>query len=488
MALELRQSVSMKQTLQLRMTPQLQQAIKLLQLNRMDLVSAVRNELLENPMLEEQSEITSAEAHLQSNAEIKHTAEKLDQSSTVSGAEQTTEKAQKEIDWEAYLANYSSPTPGAGPQRLRDDDLPGYEATLTKSTTLFDHLMWQLQVSDLAEQEREVALVIIGNVDDDGYMKMVTVEQIADEVDRDVEYVEEVLGLVQAFDPVGVAARDLRECLLIQARLLEAGAIVEDVIGDHMDNLEKKNYLAIAREMDIELDEVIEAAKIISQMEPKPGRPFATDESQYITPDIYIKKVDGEYVTILNEDGLPKLKVSNFYRNALVGKGNKDTKNYVKDKLNAAQWLISSIQQRQRTIVKVTDSILRFQRDFFEKGVEHLKPLILRDVAEDIGMHESTVSRVTNGKYVHTERGIYELKYFFNSSIGSNDGSGDLASEAVKSKIKALVADENPKKPLSDQKIVDQLAKDGVKIARRTVAKYREMMGILPSSKRKRLF
>ena len=193
-------------------------------------------------------------------------------------------------------------------------------------------------------------------------------------------------------------------------------------------------------------------------------------------------------MTILNEDGLPKLKVSNFYRNALSGTGNKDTKNYVKEKLNAAQWLISSIQQRQRTIVKVTDSILRFQRDFFEKGVEHLKPLILRDVAEDIGMHESTVSRVTNGKYVHTERGIYELKYFFNSSIGTNDGSGDLASEAVKSKIKALVAAENKKKPMSDQKIVDALKKDGVVIARRTVAKYREMMGILPSSKRKELF
>lgn len=487
MAIELRQQIALKQTL--RMTPQLQQAIKLLQLNRMDLVDAVRSELLENPMLEEQSEITSAEAHIQSTEEVRRTQAERDQTSTVSADDSSAEKAaQKEIDWEAYVANYSSPTPGMGPQRLRDDDLPGYEATLTKSTTLFDHLIWQLQVSDLSEQEREVAVVIIGNIDDDGYMKTVTVEQIAEEVDRDPEYVDEVLGLIQSFDPVGVGARSLQECLLIQARLLEAGAIVEDVISEHMDNLEKKNYQAIARDMDIELDEVIEAAKIISHMEPKPGRPFVTDESQYITPDIYIKKVDGEYVTILNEDGLPKLKVSNFYRNALSGTGNKDTKNYVKEKLNAAQWLISSIQQRQRTIVKVTDSILRFQRDFFEKGVEHLKPLILRDVAEDIGMHESTVSRVTNGKYVHTERGIYELKYFFNSSIGTNDGSGDLASEAVKSKIKALVAAENKKKPMSDQKIVDALKKDGVVIARRTVAKYREMMGILPSSKRKELF
>jgi RNA polymerase sigma-54 factor len=293
--------------------------------------------------------------------------------------------------------------------------------------------------------------------------------------------------MVQQCDPVGVAARDLRECLLIQARFHQFGAIVEDVISSHMENLEKKNYQAIARTMDLELDEVIEAARIISQMEPHPGRPFAGDDAQYVTPDIYVKKIDGDWATVLNEDGMPRLKISSFYRNALSGNSSEETKKYVTDKLNSAAWLIRSIQQRQKTIVKVTESIVKFQKDFFDRGVDCLKPLILRDVADDIGMHESTVSRVTNNKYVHTPHGIFELKYFFNSSINKTDGD-NLASEAVKSKIKVLIQQEDPKDPFSDQALVELLKKDGIEIARRTVAKYREMMGVLPSSKRKRLF
>jgi len=224
------------------------------------------------------------------------------------------------------------------------------------------------------------------------------------------------------------------------------------------------------------------------QLEPRPGRPFSGDSARYITPDIYIQKDEenGGYKTVLNDDGMPRLKISKFYRDALRGNGSSETKQYVKEKLNSAAWLIRSIDQRQKTIVKVTESIIKFQRRFLDAGVQHLKPLILRDVAEDIGMHESTVSRVTTNKYVHTPQGMFELKYFFNSSIQGD--SGDLASEAVKSKIKKLVSDENPKKPLSDQKIADLLKVDGVNIARRTVAKYREALNILPSSKRKRLF
>jgi RNA polymerase sigma-54 factor len=487
MALEIRQQLKMSQ--QLVMTPQLQQAIKLLQLSRMDLVDVVRGELMENPLLEEQSEIVASEARTETAAEVARREERKETTKEASGDNDTKEheNTKEQIDWESYVENYSTPTPGMGAQRLRDDDLPGVEATLTKTTTLFDHLMWQLHVSDFTDQEERVALAIIGNTDDRGFLTEMTVEEIAEELDQDVEYVEEVLEMVQEFDPVGVCARDLRECLLLQTRFYEMGAIVEDVVGDHMGNLEKKNYHAIAREMDIELDEVIEAARLISTLEPRPGRPFSGDDAQYITPDIYIRKVEGEYVTALNEDGMPKLKISNFYRNALLGNSSDETKKYVTEKLNSAQWLIRSIQQRQKTIVKVTESIIKFQRDFFDRGVEHLKPLILRDVAEDIGMHESTVSRVTNNKYVHTPRGIYELKYFFNSSINKTDGD-NLASEAVKSKIKVLVGNEDPKKPFSDQKIVELLKKDGIKIARRTVAKYREVMGILPSSKRKRLF
>lgn len=484
MSLEIKQQLRMTQ--QLVMTPQLQQAIKLLQLSRMELVDQVRDELMENPLLEEFSEIQATEARVESEPEVQKREEK-ERTLTVSESNENAEKTQKEIDWSDYFENYSAPTPALNAQRLRDDDLPGVEATVSKKTTLFDHLVWQLQVSDFTEQEERVALMIIGNIDDRGYLTGIGLDQIAAELDLDLEYVEEILEMVQQCDPVGVAARDLRECLLIQARFHQSGAIVEDVISSHMENLEKKNYQAIARSMDLELDEVIEAARIISQMEPHPGRPFAGDDAQYVTPDIYVKKIDGDWATVLNEDGMPRLKISSFYRNALSGNSSEETKKYVTDKLNSAAWLIRSIQQRQKTIVKVTESIVKFQKDFFDRGVDLLKPLILRDVADDIGMHESTVSRVTNNKYVHTPHGIFELKYFFNSSINKTDGD-NLASEAVKSKIKALIQQEDHKDPFSDQALVELLKKDGIEIARRTVAKYREMMGVLPSSKRKRLF
>ena len=484
MSLEIKQQLRLSQ--QLVMTPQLQQAIKLLQLSRMELVDQVREELMDNPLLEEFSEIAATEMRLDSEPEVQKREEK-ERTLSVSESNENTEKTQKEIDWSDYFENYSAPTPALASQRLRDDDLPGVEATLSRKTSLFDHLLWQLQVSDFTEQEERVALMIIGNIDERGYLVGIGLDQIAQEMDLDLEYVEEILEMVQTCDPVGVGARDLRECLMIQARLHQFGAIVEDVITHHMDNLEKKNYAAIARSMDLEFDEVLEAAKIISHLEPHPGRPFAGDDAQYVTPDIYVKKIDGEWATVLNEDGMPRLKISSFYRNALAGNSSDETKKYVTDKLNSAAWLIRSIQQRQKTIVKVTESIVKFQRDFFDRGVDFLKPLILRDVADDIGMHESTVSRVTNNKYVHTPHGIFELKYFFNSSINKTDGD-NLASEAVKNKIKALIQQEDHKDPFSDQALVELLKKDGIEIARRTVAKYREMMGVLPSSKRKRLF
>lgn len=483
MGLDLR--LELKMTQQLVMTPQLQQAIKLLQLSRTDLIDAVREELLENPLLDERSEISATEARIEGVEDVQKREDK-DQTAEAKG-DADVKESQEQIDWDAYFENYSSPMPGTGPQRLRDDDLPGYEATLTRETTLFDHLMWQLQVSDFTEQEERVAIALIGNIDDDGYLKGVDLATLAAELDRDVEYVDEVLEMIQQFDPPGCGARSLCECLLIQARFLELGSIVEEIIENHLDNLEKKNLGAIARDLDQEMEEIVEAARLISQLEPRPGRPYATEAPRYITPDIYIKKDEsGQYRAVLNEDGMPRLKISAFYRNALKQADGSAAKKYVTEKLNSAQWLIRSIQQRQKTIVKVTESIIKFQHDFFERGVQHLKPLILRDVAEDIGMHESTVSRVTTNKYVHTPQGIYELKYFFNSSIQGE--GGDLASEAVKSKIRILIAHEPAKKPHSDQKLVDLLKDDGVVIARRTVAKYREAMGILPSSKRKRLF
>ncbi len=494
MGLDLR--LDMKMAQQLVMTPQLQQAIKLLQLSRMDLIDAVRDELMDNPMLEERSEISASEAQVESAADVAKR-ESIEAAKDVEVSDKVDD-TREQIDWESYFENYSSPMPGSGGQRLRDDELPGYEATLTRTDTLFDHLMWQLQVSDLNEQEERVAVALIGNINDDGYLKGLDLngqsiegdeilQMIANEVDNDIEYVEEVLELVQAFDPPGVGARSLQECLLLQAQGTGLGAIVEDVIRDHLSLLESRNFPAIAKAMEVEIEEIAIAADLITDLEPRPGRPFSTESARYITPDIFIKKQeDGSFKAVLNEDGMPRLKISQFYRNALRQADSSETKKYVTEKLNSAAFLIRSIQQRQKTIVKVTESIIKFQGDFLEKGVEALKPLILKDVADDIEMHESTVSRVTSNKYVHTPQGIFELKYFFNSSIQGDNG--DLASEAVKSKIKGLISKENLKKPLSDQKIADILKDDGVNIARRTVAKYREAMNILPSSRRKRMF
>ena len=488
--------LDMKMAQQLVMTPQLQQAIRLLQLSRMDLIDAVRDELMDNPLLEERSEISASEVKVESAAGVAQR-ETLETAKDVE-IKENTQDTKEQIDWDAYFENYSSPTPGSGGQRLRDDDLPGYEATLTRSDTLFDHLMWQLQVSDLNEQEERVAVALIGNINDDGYLKGLDplgveipgetiLEMISQEVDNDLEYVEEVLELVQAFDPPGVGARTLKECLLIQSRSAELGAIVEDIISEHLSLLESRNFPAIAKAMDVDIEEVSMAADLITDLEPRPGRPFSSESARYITPDIFIKKKeDGGFKAVLNEDGMPRLKISQFYRNALKQADSSETKKYVTEKLNSAAFLIRSIQQRQKTIVKVTESIIKFQGAFLERGVEALKPLILKDVADDIEMHESTVSRVTSNKYVHTPQGIFELKYFFNSSIQGDNG--DLASEAVKSKIKGLISKEDPKKPLSDQKIADILKDDGVNIARRTVAKYREAMNILPSSRRKRMF
>ena len=488
--------LDMKMSQQLVMTPQLQQAIKLLQLSRMDLIDAVRDELMDNPLLEESSEIAASEVQVESAKEVAQR-EKLTEAKDVELTDEVGE-AKDQIDWESYFENYSSPTPGTSGQRLRDDDMPGYEATLTRTESLFDHLMWQLQVSDFNSQEERVAVALIGNINDDGYLKGLDptgqpiegdeiIHMISTEVENDVEYVEEVLELVQGFDPPGVGARTLKECLLVQARIEDLGAIVEDIIDGYLGHLESRNFPAIAKGMDIEMEEVSLAADLITDLEPRPGRPFISESARYITPDIFIKKQeDGTFKAVLNEDGMPRLKISQFYRNALRQADSSETKKYVTEKLNSAAFLIRSIQQRQKTIVKVTESIIKFQGPFLEKGVESLRPLILRDVADDIEMHESTVSRVTSNKYVHTPQGIFELKYFFNSSIQGEQG--DLASEAVKSKIKNLISKEDLKKPLSDQKIADILKESGVNIARRTVAKYREAMNILPSSRRKRLF
>ncbi len=506
MALEIRQSLKLSQ--QLVITPQLQQAIKLLQLSRVELLEVVQAELMENPTLEEETEgedfeeIKPQEMLSHENSESENTPEKSSNHETEVMSPSNKEGEVKEpdnFDWENYLNTYNAPEHIASGL----EDLPTYESTLSQKTSLYDHLRWQLQLSDFNEEEEEIGALIVGGINDDGYLQD-PLTDIAEKVKVPLEKVEAVLCKVQKFDPPGVAARDLKECMLLQIRYFgHEREAMEKMVSEHLGELEKKDYRRIAREMKIPLERVIHLAKLMHELEPKPGRPFTESSAQYITPDVYLYKVGDEWMVVLNEDGLPKLQLSPFYRNMMQktlqsnGNGNGNAsdhqslqdneKEYVQNKLRSAVWLIRSIHQRQRTLYKTTKAIVKFQRDFFEKGINFLHPMVLRDVANEIGMHESTVSRVTTNKYVHTPQGIYELKFFFNNGLPSGDGDS-VASETIKDKLRHIVSGENVKSPLSDQEIVEILKGQKIDIARRTVAKYREMLGILPSSKRKQLF
>jgi RNA polymerase sigma-54 factor len=492
MAIELKPHLKLTQ--QLVMTPQLQQAIKLLQLSRMELVDLVREEMMENPILEDslesEKEKTRGDTEAQEEAKISGETE-LPPPETVVPDVTKEIKAEDgssvgEIDWDTYLESYAA-APPLPSSRGGSEELPSLEATLTRGTSLFDHLVWQLKLSNFNEDDESLAMLIIGNLDADGYLKEPPWDEIVADSGVEAVHAEEVLRRIQEFDPVGVAARSLEECLLVQARLagIDDEDIVVVIIKHHVANLEKRNFAAIAKELKESIDEVVEAVKVIMTFEPKPGRVYTTDEPHYITPDVYVHKIGDKYFVVPNDDGLPKLKISSFYRSALSQ--SPKAREYIQDRLRSAQWLIRSIQQRQRTIVRVTESIIKFQREFFDKGIAYLKPLILRDVAEDIGMHESTISRVTTHKYVQTPQGLFELKYFFNSGISRTNGD-NIASESVKDKIKHLVSQEDAHHPLSDQRLVELLREQNIDIARRTVAKYREQLGILSSSKRKQVF
>ncbi|MDP2274528.1 MAG: RNA polymerase factor sigma-54 [Archangium sp.] len=500
MGMELKQSLRMSQ--QLVMTPQLQQAIKLLQLSRMELIEQIREEMESNPLLETPDEVDgdmSDKAPGEASLEAGNLEAPAIGDAPVSDTAQEVkaENAPAEIDWDAYLNSYqfNEPTTASNKGNVDLEDLPSFEANMVKKEDLFDRLFDQLAGLRMNDADRRIAELIIGNLDDDGYLKLADVEgdpliRLCNEADVPMSVGTKMLRRIQHLDPVGCGSRDLLECLLIQVQLMKdpAATLLQTMIKKHMKLLESKNLPAIARDLKIPLDEVIAATKLLGKLDPKPGRNYSGEEAQHITPDVFIHKVGDDYHVVLNDDGLSKLRVSDAYRRALRnGALNPKQKEFVQEKMRSAQWLLRSIQQRQRTIHKVTESIVKFQRDFFDKGIAFLKPLILRDVAEDIGMHESTVSRVTTAKYVHTPQGIFELKYFFNSSI-ARTGGDDIASEAVKNHIKQLVSTENAKNPYSDQKIVELLKAQGIEIARRTVAKYREVLGVLPSSKRKKYY
>lgn len=488
MAFDLKQTLKLSQ--QLLMTPQLQQAIKLLQLSRVELEEFVTQQLAENPVLEEGS-VETAEEKIQVER-VRETTEAQavqDHLQSAGNIVDGVDGERGDFDWEAYSRHQDSAPPLPSSQVKRDEDFPNYENIVTKAGTLNDHLMAQVGELELDSQEQKIASDIIGNIDEKGYLR-VSVEELAQAHQLTNDDIEDMLDVVQRLDPPGVAARDLKECLLIQLRGAHLkNGIVEKIIEDHMSDLETRNFQAIAKALKIPFEKVVENVQIIAELEPIPGRQFGSNAPQYIVPDVYVFKVGAEWIVSLNEEGLPRLRVSNLYQDMLktLEKKKGEEKEYIQEKLKSATWLIKSIQQRQRTIFKVTESIVERQKEFFEHGIEYLKPMILRDIADDIGMHESTISRVTNNKYVHTPQGIFELKYFFNSSV-ARVGGDSLASVSVKKMIQDMIDREDQKRPLADQKIVELLEEKGIQVARRTVAKYREQLNILPSSKRKKYF
>jgi RNA polymerase sigma-54 factor len=470
------------------MTPQLQQAIKLLQLSRLELQQSLTQHLMENPLLDELP--TEAEESEAASPEEKAEDAAASADSEPSNAEESTPEERDTPDeasaagWEEYFGS-DRRIGGSESQSSSQDEFPSYEQTMAKATSLEDHLLWQLSFSD-------------------GYLRMSLSEMVSGTDFTEVE-AESVLKDIQSFDPTGVAARDLAECLLLQIGHLGKspmgslgarpgalkGSIVEAIVQHHLKDLERKQYARIAKALDVTVEEVFQATKVIEVLEPKPGRPFTSTQNYVIVPDVFVVKNEGEWVVLLNDDGLPRMRISPYYKQLMGAgeSGSAETKAYLDEKLRAAQWVIRSIEQRNKTIVKVVSSIVKFQEQFFEKGVQHLKPLVLKQVAEDIGMHESTISRVTANKYMYCPQGMLELKFFFNAGLQRADQPSDMMSSVtVREMIRIMVAEEDPSHPLKDEEIAARLLTKQVVIARRTVAKYRAEEHIPSATQRKRFF
>jgi len=514
MALDLKITQSARLDQRLVMTPQLQQAIKILQLSLPELEAVVQSELDANPMLEplDQSvaeaaanegedmnsagtgeDGVSAEAGPEANGDGEWEPGSASEPPGPTSATEAPDAAVElgelnrfdKLDWREYLENYSNNWQNSEAADPDDERRQTLENTLSRKTSLEEHLMRQLRESNLCELDRRIGATIIYNLSDDGYLET-PVEELAAQLEIDPDQVSRVLKRVQRFDPPGVGARDLRECLY--AQLANHGmeeSLAARIVLNHLDLLEKHRYNEIAKALGIEHEMVGEAAKVISLLEPKPGRDYGGQDAAYIVPDVFIQKIGNDFIVTLNESAVPRLRLANFYQRVLNdGTASSETKEYLQERLRSARWLVKSIFQRQQTIFKVANSIVKFQHAFFEHGVSHLRPLVLKDVAQDIEMHESTISRATANKYAHTPQGIFELKFFFTSGVKSSEGD-DVSAETVKEKIRTLVSAER-EEPLSDQAIADILRRDKINIARRTVAKYRQALGILPSSRRKK--
>ncbi|MEW6117289.1 MAG: RNA polymerase factor sigma-54 [Nitrospirota bacterium] len=474
MALENRLDLKLSQKLIL--TPQLQQAIKLLQMPQLELAQVLNQELTENPFLEEAFEEPEIEGYPEEEA----LPPAVSDDAEISFENLTT------FSVDEYFDERSSDGRDLGYFSPGVEEQPSYELFYSKKPDLYDHLLWQLRLSTADDRVRMAAEAVIGNIDEDGYLRA-TEEELAATLDADIGTVTAAISLVQTFDPPGIGARNLKECLLLQLVSLNLkGTLVEKIVEGNMEDLQKKRYSNIAKQYGSTIDDIMTAVKIIEGLEPRPGRSFTNAETNYVVPDVFISRTDEGYQIILNEDGMPRLSLNNSYRKLLLKKESltREEREFLKDKLRRATELIKSLDQRNKTIYKVSESILKFQQDFFDKGIQFLKPLNLKDVAMDINMHESTISRVTSNKYLSCDHGVYSFRFFFSSAIQSE--AGDVSSTLVKDLIKKIIAEEDPKKPLSDQMIADTLKGQSINIARRTVAKYREELKIPPQSQRKR--
>ncbi|MCC7201118.1 MAG: RNA polymerase factor sigma-54 [Nitrospirae bacterium] len=478
--------LDLRLTQKLIMTPQLQQAIKLLQLSKLELEQTVNQALLENPFLDE--------------AQVETTETEEDEAYKTTSASELASKPEDDeggalspldgenLKWGEYLSDDGFDNKETGYYKDNEEDGMTYDQMLTRPSSLSDHLSWQLNLATSDPDIIKAGDIIIGNLDDNGYLQS-SLEEVTAASGVSVEKAGEALSLLQQFDPPGIAARDLRECLLIQlAQLGVKGTIVETIVSEHLSDFEKKRFPAIARRLGITLEDLAHALKVIERLEPKPGRLFYASDNLAIIPDVFVVKHEGEYVVLLNDDGIPRLKLNPTYRRMLRG-GTEiadEAKGYLEEKFRSAIWMIRSIEQRNRTIYKVAQSIVKCQEDFLEKGINNLKPLTLREIAEDINMHESTVSRVTHNKYICTPQGIFELKYFFSSGLNTSDGNS-CSSKSVRDMIHKLITDENHQKPFSDQQIMEYLKGQQIEIARRTVAKYRKELKIPSASRRRKL-
>ncbi len=518
MALEVKLGQNLQLRQQLVMTPQLQQAIKILQLSLPELETIVQTELEQNPMLEplDQSPAEAAgdtpvpdqdsEPPEPDHAEPEVSAsdDPIDDWEPGAGAPEEPIRALEtdahdaaiemrendgleKLDWREYLETYSNNWQESTPPDNDDDHRSALENSTTRRKTLEEHLQWQLRMSNLSEADQLIGASIVYNLNDDGYLET-PLNELAAQLETDPENVERVLKRVQRLDPPGVAARDLRECLLLQLEALGMEeSLAAHIVRDHLDLLEKHRYGEIAKQLSVSVEMVGQAHKVIALLEPKPGRDYGGAEPTYVVPDVYIHKLGDDYTVTLNRDAVPRLRIAGYYQRVMNDENSApETREYLQERLRSAKWLVKSIYQRQQTIFKVANSIIKFQRAFFDHGISHLKPLVLKDVAEDIGMHESTISRATANKYAHTPQGIFELKFFFTSGVKASTGE-DVSAETVKEKIRGLVAAEEPKNPLSDQAIAEMLRAKQINIARRTVAKYRQALGILPSANRKQV-